>query len=108
MRIRGAPAALQDRVHRTCGSSAVVNAGSTWMDAAKEAVGGFGGLPIDAYCVGRDLADPENRFPDAYGISPSGVSLVRPDGFVAWKCQETVAEPAKVLRAALAASLCRT
>ena len=24
-------------------------------------------------------------FADAYGISPSGVSLVRPDGIVAWR-----------------------
>ena len=25
------------------------------------------------------------RFPDAYGISPSGAALVRPDGVVAWR-----------------------
>ena len=52
--------------------------------------GEFGGLPLDAYCVGRDLADPENRFPGTYGISSSGATLVRPDGFVAWNCQESV------------------
>jgi putative polyketide hydroxylase len=83
-------------------------AGSAWVDAAKEVVRGFGGLPIEAYCVGRDLADPENRFPGAYGISLSGASLVRPDGFVVWNCHESVAEPVRVLRAALNACLCRT
>jgi putative polyketide hydroxylase len=83
-------------------------AGSVWVDAAREAVRAFGALPIDAYCVGRDLADPENRFADAYGISPSGASLIRPDGFVAWNCPGSVAEPATVLRAALTAGLCRT
>jgi 2-polyprenyl-6-methoxyphenol hydroxylase-like FAD-dependent oxidoreductase len=82
-------------------------AGSAWVDAAGEALGGFRGLPLEAYCVGRDLADPEDRFPAAFGISRSGASLVRPDGFVAWNCQEGTAEPAEALRAALSASLCR-
>jgi hypothetical protein len=31
-------------------------------------------------------------FPEAYGISPSGVSLVRPDGFVAWRSVEAPAD----------------
>jgi 2-polyprenyl-6-methoxyphenol hydroxylase-like FAD-dependent oxidoreductase len=82
-------------------------AGSAWVDAAKEAVRGFGGLPLEAYCVGRDLADPGNRFPGTYGISSSGAALVRPDGFVAWNCQESAVEPVAVLRAALSTSLCR-
>ena len=82
-------------------------AGSAWVDAAREVVAGFGGLPLEAYCVGRDRADPGDRFPAAFGISSSGASLVRPDGFVAWNCQASVTEPARALRTALGASLCR-
>jgi len=81
-------------------------AGSAWVDAAKRLSPGFEGLPLEAYCIGRDLADPEQRFPAAYGISASGASLVRPDGFVAWNCPAGVAEPVAALRTALRASLC--
>jgi 2-polyprenyl-6-methoxyphenol hydroxylase-like FAD-dependent oxidoreductase len=82
-------------------------AGSAWVDAAKEVTHGFGGLPLDAYCIGRDLADLEHRFPAAFGIGDSGAVLVRPDGYVAWSCREGVSEPVAMLRAALSASLCR-
>ncbi|HEY1874375.1 MAG TPA: FAD-dependent monooxygenase [Steroidobacteraceae bacterium] len=81
-------------------------AGSRWVNAAKQMTAAFGGLPLNAYCIGRDLADLEHRLPAAYGISDSGASLVRPDGFVAWRCAGAVAEPVTALRAALNASLC--
>ena len=81
-------------------------AGSAWVDAAKEVTRGFGGLPLEAYCVGRDVADLDQRFPAAYRICDSGAVLVRPDGFVAWQCREGVSEPVPMLRAALSASLC--
>ena len=81
-------------------------AGSAWVDAAKELTRACGGVPLDAYCIGRDPADSEQRFPAAYGISSSGASLVRPDGFVTWNCPEGVAEPVTALQAALNASLC--
>jgi 2-polyprenyl-6-methoxyphenol hydroxylase-like FAD-dependent oxidoreductase len=81
-------------------------AGSAWVDAAKEVSRGFGGLPLDSYCIGKELSDPEQRFPQAYGISNAGASLVRPDGYVAWRSAEGVAEPVPALRAALTASLC--
>ena len=64
-----------------------------------------GGLPLDAYCIGRDLADPGGQFLPGFGISSSGASLVRPDGFVAWRCSDHATEPAAVLHAALGASL---
>lgn len=80
-------------------------AGSAWVDAAKEAANRFGGLPLDAYCIGRDLADPGGQFLPGFGISSSGASLVRPDGFVAWRCPDHATEPAAVLHAALGASL---
>ena len=76
------------------------------MDAAKDLTRGLGGVPLDAHCIGRDLADPEHRFPAAYGISSSGATLVRPDGYVTWNCPEGMAEPVTALQAALNASLC--
>ncbi len=81
-------------------------AGATWVDAAQELAHEFGGLPLDAYCIGREVSDLECRFPASYGISDSGASLVRPDGFVAWNCPAEVAEPVTALRAALSASVC--
>jgi 2-polyprenyl-6-methoxyphenol hydroxylase-like FAD-dependent oxidoreductase len=81
-------------------------AGRAWVDAAQEVRRGLGSLPLESYCIGTDLSDPEQRFPQAYGISNSGASLVRPDGYVAWKSVGGVAEPVPALRAALNASLC--
>jgi 2-polyprenyl-6-methoxyphenol hydroxylase-like FAD-dependent oxidoreductase len=80
--------------------------GSAWADAAAALAQGFAAAPVDAYCIGRDLADLEQRFPTAYGISNSGASLVRPDGFVAWNCRDRVSDPVAALQAALKASLC--
>lgn len=82
-------------------------AGATWVEAAKEIAEELGGLPLEACCIGRDVSDLEHRFPGAYGISNSGASLLRPDGFVAWRCAEFVDEPVMALRAALGASLRR-
>ena len=45
--------------------------------------------PISRRCLlmpsssAHDLGDPEGRFDSAYGLSPTGAVLVRPDGFVA-------------------------
>jgi putative polyketide hydroxylase len=63
------------------------------------------GLPLNAYCVGKDLGDPEGRFAEAYGISTKGATLVRPDGFVVWRNSGEAPDCATVLRAALAHSL---
>jgi hypothetical protein len=41
--------------------------------------------PVETVVVGEDVRDPKRRFLQAYGISPTGASLVRPDGFVAWR-----------------------
>jgi 2-polyprenyl-6-methoxyphenol hydroxylase-like FAD-dependent oxidoreductase len=42
---------------------------------------------------------------DAHGITPSGALLVRPDGFVAWRAESSVADPAAALSQALAQTL---
>ena len=58
---------------------------------------------IDVLTIGADgIADPENAFPKACGISPSGAILVRPDGFVGWR-----GESAADLRGVIASLLFR-
>jgi len=76
-----------------------------WKQAAARVVSQFGDLALDAYCVGPDLADPGQHFTRSFGISERGVSLVRPDGFIAWRSVDLPPEPEKSLRAALADSL---
>jgi putative polyketide hydroxylase len=71
-------------------------------------VAGRLGVGLDAHVVGgAELTDPEGRFPPAYGISPSGAVLVRPDGFVGWRAADAAGAPEQALRQALQALLCR-
>jgi len=81
-------------------------AGAAWTEAAGIARSAFGALPLDACCIGKDFEDLEHRFESAYGISDTGATLVRPDGFVAAKWPGPVADPVTALRVALSASLC--
>jgi 2-polyprenyl-6-methoxyphenol hydroxylase-like FAD-dependent oxidoreductase len=84
-------------------------AGGGWRDATVAAAGEIG-LPMDAYVVGGDeLADPEGAFADAYGISPGGAVLVRPDGIVAWRSVDgaPAAAAAAIAHEVLTALLCR-
>jgi hypothetical protein len=46
-------------------------------------------------------------FTAAYGITPAGATLVRPDGFVAWRSESRAGEPAGELSRALSAALAR-
>jgi len=80
--------------------------GDVWLPAAAEISRSFrGGLPLDAYCVGRDPVDPDGTFCARYGISRTGASLVRPDGFVAARWERAPPDPYGALREALAKSL---
>ena len=53
------------------------------------------GVPLEAHQI-RDAG-----FADAYGISPSGATLVRPDGFVTWRSVSESAHPREELTRAL-------
>jgi 2-polyprenyl-6-methoxyphenol hydroxylase-like FAD-dependent oxidoreductase len=79
--------------------------GADWMSAATEASASVGGLHLDAFRVGEDLQDPDQRFLQAFGISSAGASLVRPDGFVAWRSPAAASDPVAALRDALRSSL---
>ena len=62
--------------------------GRAWHDAARGAADARA-VPLDAYVVGGgELRDPGGAFAAAYGISPAGAVLVRPDGFVAWRARD--------------------
>jgi putative polyketide hydroxylase len=75
--------------------------GEPWLRAARV----FPGANLAGYRIGSagDLADPDGRWPTAYGITPGGAVLVRPDGFVAWSAPSAALEPERALSAALTA-----
>jgi 2-polyprenyl-6-methoxyphenol hydroxylase-like FAD-dependent oxidoreductase len=67
--------------------------GARWSAAAADAAERLG-LPIDAHVLGGE-------FESAYGVSPAGAALVRPDGFVAFRSRDAVDDPAATLERAL-------
>ena len=83
------------------GSSFVLLAGEDgkkWCDAAK-AIAARREIALDAYCVGPagDLIDPNGRWASAYGVASTGAVLVRPDGFVGWRTQDSEQAPEQTL-----------
>jgi 2-polyprenyl-6-methoxyphenol hydroxylase-like FAD-dependent oxidoreductase len=91
--------------------SFVLLAGATangWPEAAHEAQAQIPGLQLQAYRIGREITDPGGGFTTAFGIAASGATLIRPDGFVAWRSPSTVADPAAVLIEVLSAILMRS
>ena len=79
--------------------------GTAWSEAAAGIAADFAGLPLDTYCLGTDFEEAEGRFYQAYGIGHAGASLVRPDGFIAWRSQGGVGDHRSALHTALATSL---
>jgi len=80
--------------------------GESWIRAVGNLQNAFPGLPLDTYRIGTDVEDPEARFEQSYGISSAGASLVRPDGFVAWRSPSADADCSQALRGAIAQTLC--
>lgn len=65
--------------------------GAAWLDAAAQARAAAG-MRLDAYQVGRDLADAGGAWP-RFALPAGAAVLARPDGYVAWIGEE-VAGPA--------------
>jgi hypothetical protein len=65
------------------------------------------GMPLTAYRLGVDLTGDIVSVLAGSGLGRDGALLVRPDGFIAWRCRGSVADPAGVLDAALSRALCR-
>jgi len=81
--------------------------GGAWHDAARRAADALD-VPMDAYLVGGgELRDPGGAFAPAYGISPAGAVLVRPDGFVAWRAHDATGASEAVIGDVLDALLLR-
>ena len=86
--------------------------GQARPDAALAVAQEFGAA-LDTHVVGdadpadADLADAGGSFLEAFGISPSGAVLVRPDGFVGWRAVDAAGAAEKALRQALQTLLCR-
>jgi 2-polyprenyl-6-methoxyphenol hydroxylase-like FAD-dependent oxidoreductase len=74
-----------------------------WSDAATEA-------DIDVHRIGGPggLGDPDAAFSDAYGITPTGAVLVRPDAVVAWRAPTAQGASRQALLDVLAAVLGRS
>jgi 2-polyprenyl-6-methoxyphenol hydroxylase-like FAD-dependent oxidoreductase len=79
--------------------------GACWAAAAREAAAGFSQLPLDCWRIGAELDDVAGHFCASVGIGPRGATLVRPDGFVAWRTTDLSADPGAELRGALGAAL---
>jgi len=80
-------------------------AGAAWTEAAGR-VASRTRVPLRAYRVGAasagvELVDVENTWRARYGLGPDGAVLVRPDGYVAWRCAGPAADPAGLLTGAL-------
>ncbi|MEU7171980.1 FAD-dependent monooxygenase [Micromonospora tulbaghiae] len=65
-------------------------------------------VPLATYLVGpgRELQDPQDRWPAAYRAGPQSAVLVRPDGFIAWRADS--AQRPEAVAEALAALLHRS
>jgi 2-polyprenyl-6-methoxyphenol hydroxylase-like FAD-dependent oxidoreductase len=76
--------------------------GARWSAAAAQASERLG-VPLEAHILGpaTEPADPRRHFESAYGVSAAGAVLVRPDGFVAFRCHGRVAQPADTLTSAM-------
>ena len=83
------------------------SAGEAWCLAARAAMNKFVNLDLDCYCVGTELDDPEFSFAMAYGLSLSGATLIRPDGFVGWRAKAMADDPEDAISRALGAMLIR-
>jgi hypothetical protein len=67
--------------------------GQCWQDLFAQAASRLG-LSIDLYRIGQGqpYRDGDGSFLASYGISESGAVLVRPDGFIGWRAQNTATQ----------------
>ncbi len=82
--------------------------GSCWQSAALDIKIRLG-LELDVYCIGDqgDFVDTTGLFLTAFGLTSTGATLIRPDGFVAWRAVTAPNAPASLLEQALLQILCR-
>lgn len=81
--------------------------GKTWFESAAAAAK-QARIDLNIYSVGVELKDPSGEFESAYGISPTGAVLVRPDGFVAWRAKTSEGASVDRFASVLNSVLCRS
>lgn len=81
-------------------------AGQPWVEAARKCAAGLG-VPLSAFRLGRELADPTGIWARAHRVDADGAVLVRPDGFVGWRAARALPDPERHVRAALTHLLAR-
>jgi hypothetical protein len=74
--------------------------GDQWQAAARR-IDSRGDLQLRSFRIGSELADNSGRWSSAYGISPDGAVLIRPDNFVAWRSKGAAHEHEQTLRGAI-------
>jgi hypothetical protein len=80
------------------GRFVLLSPSEVWCVAARD-VGSALAVPLVAYVVN------DRGWSDLYEVGPRGAVLVRPDGYVAWRRQEAVADPRGELSRLLASVL---
>ncbi|HFK1449037.1 TPA: FAD-dependent oxidoreductase [Bacillus pacificus] len=80
---------------------------SSWAEAVFD-VSSKLGINIKVYSVGLrgDFITQENVFCELYGIENEGVVLIRPDGFIGWRSEQEVVNPAVMLEEVMRNILC--
>jgi putative polyketide hydroxylase len=81
--------------------------GAAWLDAARRVATQLW-LPLDTLRIDADLRDVSRAWHRAFGVTPSGAALVRPDGIVAWRAKRGEAAPEETLARALTHLLARS
>jgi hypothetical protein len=77
-----------------------------WRDAVDDAVDELG-TPLVCVHVGSDVwADDDDGFRRAFGLGRTGASLVRPDGYIAWRSADLPLDPSETLTDVLAVTSC--
>ncbi|MFF5213267.1 FAD-dependent monooxygenase [Streptosporangium sp. NPDC000396] len=72
-----------------------------WAAAAEQAAE-WTGVTVDCQRIGGRLQPHEpEEFLRAFGLSQDGATLVRPDGYIAWRSRDLPAQPAETLTVAL-------
>ena len=71
--------------------------GASWCNAVSK-VPAASAVGLRCYRIGTDVNDANNRWSATYGVDVDGATLIRPDGFIAWRAKNASSEPEAVLR----------
>jgi putative polyketide hydroxylase len=76
---------------------ALLTADEHWREVAAN-VSRTMGVALTCVCIGSDVHAPApEAFGTAFGLEATGASLIRPDGYVGWRCAAFPADPIRAL-----------